>query len=237
MAISSRLSPRIPICCEIVDEAHAFDAYMSEELATLLAIHAAAGSLAIVVSATTPQDKRAALAATFVRGLGSEAGPVRADAYPLLTTVSAGGATEATVDPFPASVRRVAVERVPDPAAAVAAARDAAARGAAVLWVRNSVDEAIKAAETLRAIGATIEFFHARFAMCDRLAIEAQVLARFGRDATSEERAARILVATQLAEQSLDLDFDLVISDLAPVEPFRVAAAATLFRRSPRTRE
>jgi CRISPR-associated endonuclease/helicase Cas3 len=60
--------------------------------------------------------------------------------------------------------------------------------------------------------------FHARFALGDRLARENEVLAAFGANSTSVERSGRILVATQVVEQSLDLDFDLLASDLAPID-------------------
>jgi CRISPR-associated endonuclease/helicase Cas3 len=58
--------------------------------------------------------------------------------------------------------------------------------------------------------------FHARFPAGWREAIEADVLARFGKDGDRPRRA--IVVATQVIEQSLDLDFDVMISDLAPVD-------------------
>lgn len=202
----------------VVDEAHAFDTYMSEELATLLRLHAAAGGSAIVLSATLPKDKRARIAVAFAEGLGTPAPVVSQDAYPLLTSVSASGVVERPVDAADSSVRSVTIERLPNAAAAVVAARSAAASGAAVLWVRNAVDEAIASVQALRAEGIPAELFHARFAMVDRLAIEFSVLRRFGRDTPAEERSGRVLVATQVVEQSLDLDFDLVISDLAPVD-------------------
>jgi len=44
------------------------------------------------------------------------------------------------------------------------------------------------------------------------------VLRRFGKDSRAEDRRGRILVATQVVEQSLDLDFDVLISDLAPID-------------------
>jgi CRISPR-associated endonuclease/helicase Cas3 len=58
--------------------------------------------------------------------------------------------------------------------------------------------------------------FHARFPFAWREAIERRVLARFGKDGTSRGRA--VVVATQVIEQSLDLDFDLMVSDMAPVD-------------------
>ena len=105
----------------------------------------------------------------------------------------------------------------------------AAAKGAAVAWVRNTVDEAIEAWTRLRAAGVDAALFHARFAMGDRLAIEQEVLDRFGRDAPPERRSGSVLVATQVVEQSLDLDFDFMVSDLAPAD-LLVQRAGRLWR-------
>jgi CRISPR-associated endonuclease/helicase Cas3 len=54
--------------------------------------------------------------------------------------------------------------------------------------------------------------------MGDRQDIEAKVLSWFGRDSSPEARNGRVLVATQVVEQSLDLDFDLLVTDLAPAD-------------------
>ena len=53
--------------------------------------------------------------------------------------------------------------------------------GAAVAWIRNSVDDAIEARAALGSVGVEAMLFHARFAMGDRQDIEAEVLDRFGR--------------------------------------------------------
>ena len=63
-----------------------------------------------------------------------------------------------------------------------------------------------------------ILLFHARFTMGDRLTRECEVLSYFGKNSTPRLREGRILVATQVVEQSLDLDFDLMVSDLAPID-------------------
>jgi len=80
--------------------------------------------------------------------------------------------------------------------------------------------------------------FHARFAMADRLAIEEKVLDKFGPAAPKTARPG-ILVATQVIEQSLDLDFDLIVTDLAPVD-LLIQRAGRLWRhmdkRSAQTR-
>jgi CRISPR-associated endonuclease/helicase Cas3 len=109
------------------------------------------------------------------------------------------------------------VERLPDAAAAIGRVMALADAGAAVVWVRNSVDDAIEAVSALRLRGAQPILFHARFTMADRLTIERDVLRRFARDSRGTERHC-ILVATQVVEQSLDLDFDAMVTDLAPAD-------------------
>ncbi len=202
----------------IVDEAHAYDAYMTKELHGLLAFQAALGGSAIVLSATLAARQRRELQAAFLSGLGTEAPPDRAVAYPLGTAVSRTGISASDYGPTPGLGRRVTVERIADQDSAIAAVVDAAQNGAAVAWIRNAVDDAIEASEALRAEGVAARVFHARFAMGDRQDIEAEVLRRFGRHSTPQQRSGQVLVATQVVEQSLDLDFDLMVTDLAPAD-------------------
>jgi CRISPR-associated endonuclease/helicase Cas3 len=199
----------------IVDEAHAFDAYMNRELVALLRFQAALGGSAILLSATLPQALRQRLADAWRDGLALPPAPLAATHYPLASAVGAGSPTEtpcATRAP-----RRVRVTRLDDEAAAIARIRAAVAAGAAVAWVRNTVDGALAGAAALRPAGLAPLVFHARYAMVDRLARESEVLGRFGRTGSAANRRG-VLVATQVIEQSLDLDFDLVVSDLAPVD-------------------
>ena len=208
----------------IVDEAHAYDSYMSRELETLLRFHAAQGGSAIVLSATLPQERRSALATAFFRGLQGKTGEKKAltsagQAYPLITLVSEDGLREKNkISPARHTVRRVIVERAAEENSVLTVIQEAVARGAAVAWVRNAVDDAIAAVLMLREHGIAAQLFHARFAMGDRLRIEEDVLRIFGKHAGASMRRGKVLVATQVIEQSLDLDFDLIISDLAPVD-------------------
>jgi CRISPR-associated endonuclease/helicase Cas3 len=219
----------------VVDEAHAFDAYMGRELEILLEVHASLGGSAIVLSATLPAAKHQSIVAAFRRGLGynREAPFIASGSYPLLTAVGRDGLAEHRVA-FSDNLRRtVMIERLAEPRAAHARALEAARKGAAVLVIRNAVDEAAASFEDLRAGHEATTLFHARFAMCDRQRIEKDALSRFGRDANPEDRAGHILVATQVVEQSLDLDFDLVISDLAPVD-LLIQRAGRLWRHMDR---
>jgi CRISPR-associated endonuclease/helicase Cas3 len=120
-------------------------------------------------------------------------------------------------DPRAGLPRTVPVTRLADTAAAVVRIVAAAGAGGAVAWIRNSVDDAIDAVALLQARGIEPLLFHASFGMTDRLKIERIVLSRFGRDSRGDARRC-VLVATQVVEQSLDLDFDVMVTDLAPAD-------------------
>ncbi|KGQ22203.1 CRISPR-associated endonuclease Cas3'' [Thermus filiformis] len=64
--------------------------------------------------------------------------------------------------------------------------------------------------------GTLVFLLHARFPAEERALREGVILSLFGKHGPRPEKA--ILVATQVVEQSLDLDFDLLYSDLAPVD-------------------
>ena len=219
----------------IVDEAHAYDAYMGTELARLLEFHAALGGSAIVLSATLTAKQREELANAFRTGLNAPINPAgNSKAYPAATTVSAASVVTTPVSLARELWRSVAVTRVPTMNAVANEIVRAARVGAAVCWVRNTVDDAIEAAQLLRAHGLTPILFHARFAMGDRLATEAEVLRVFGPASSPADRHGRVLVATQVVEQSLDLDFDLLVSDLAPAD-LVIQRAGRLWRHPHRT--
>ena len=210
----------------IVDEAHSYDPYMQAQLERLLTFQARLGGSAIVMTATLPQQMKQAFVTAFQSGLdparpatGSRRKRPHTDPdpdapYPALSMV--GRQTRLTaVNPAPSTVRRVAVRHLSDPEQAVELIRNYAAQGAACIWIRNAVDDAVAGVDQLRAVGISANLLHARFALCDRLRHETALQARFGK--SGRGRAGRVLVATQVAEQSLDLDFDVMVSDLAPI--------------------
>lgn len=218
----------------IIDEAHAFDSYMRREMQALLRFHAALGGSAILLSATLPQRARQSLVDAFRHGLGAGHHALDDARYPLATLASTEAVKEQTIMPRPGFGRAVRVTQARSLDIVLARVAQAARLGAAVVWVRNSVDDALEAADALRAEKIEPLVFHARFALVDRLAVEAEVSARFGRASGGAERG-RVLVATQVVEQSLDLDFDLLCTDLAPADSL-IQRAGRLWRhqRGPR---
>ena len=220
----------------IVDEAHAYDPYMEKELGHLLRFQAMLGGSAIVMTATLPLQMRNHYVGQFLKGLGLEETRTEGTrAYPALTLISET-ITCREVAPVPATCRNIAVCRIA-PQGALAILADGVASGAACVWIRNSVDEAIEAVRDLEKRGIAADLLHARFTVADRLAAESALQARFGKDGIG--RAGRVLVATQVVEASLDLDFDVMISDLAPIGAL-IQRAGRLWRhmdqRPPSTR-
>lgn len=206
----------------IVDEVHACDPYMQKLLERLLQFHAAAGGSAILLSATLPQHMKQALADAFVQGCGCERAPMLTkNGYPLAVQMTADSIPlESPLDTRPEVRRHVAVDYLDDLAQVHACIDAELARGRCVCWIRNTVADATAAWQQFAdAFGSErVELFHARFAMGDRLQIERRVLARFGEHSGAIQRAGRLVIATQVVEQSLDVDFDLLVSDLAPID-------------------
>jgi len=220
----------------IVDEVHACDVYMSKILDRLLAFHARLGGSAILLSATLAVEQRQRLLDAFLGAAGDSTVELRD--YPSLAHGSQGATCVHPVRSSSRSERDVGVEWLTDAAQVRGFLLDSAARGGCGAWVKNTVTDAIEACGRLRcearARGEQVEvlLFHARFALGDRLEIEEQVLRRFGPESTPEDRARTLLVATQVIEQSLDLDFDAMVSDLAPVD--LLIQRAGRLRRHPR---
>lgn len=204
----------------MVDEAHANDPYVHALLCRLLEFHAAAGGSAVILSATLPNRMRQELVNSFAAGLGAEPPEVATDAYPALTHIASTGAAIVPVDTRESSQRVLEFSRLADETEAVEWIVAEAEAGRAVAWVRNAVDDAIEGYRALveRLPPGSVTLFHARFALCDRLDLERSLLGAFGPDSGALDRQGKVVVATQVIEQSLDVDFDRMVSDLAPLD-------------------
>ena len=218
----------------VVDEVHACDTYMQGVLEVLLRFHARAGGCAVLLSATLPQGMKQALLNAFAQGLDQRAPQASAQAYPLATRWPAGEVTALAQDALATRAdvkRRVRVRCCEGLDEVHAAISTTLAAGQCVCWVRNTVADALAAFEHFknRLPATSLLLFHARFALHDRLAMEEHVLASFGKDSKPAQRAGRLLIATQVVEQSLDVDFDLVVTDLAPID--RIVQRAGRLRR------
>lgn len=217
----------------VVDEVHAYDDYMRKVLARLLTFHARLGGSAILLSATLPGALRSEFIQAF-RG-GVRPGLDTGAPFPLLTVASTSGVQTVAPAAAPTRVCFTRVSWVESPVAALERIVGVVESGGCVCWLRNTVRDAQASFDAARARlpPDAVHLFHARVCLGHRLEREQDVIDRFGPGSTPELRRGRLLVATQVVEQSLDLDFDLLVSDLAPVD--LLIQRAGRIHRHPRT--
>ena len=225
----------------VLDEVHAYDAYMIREMEALLEFQAGLGGSVVLLSATLPLESRERLVGGFARGLGDQgqsASEARVSAYPLATIRARGVHAYAEVDGQRGRARRLPVRFVNSPDEGIEIVRRAANAGQAALYIRNTVDDALETHHKLseKPLNRRPFLFHSRFALADRLDIERRVTSSFGKQSTADDRRGRILIATQVVEQSLDLDFDVIVSDLAPID-LLMQRAGRLWRHDRRERQ
>jgi CRISPR-associated endonuclease/helicase Cas3 len=207
----------------ILDEIHAYDLYTSTLLERLLEWLALLGSPVIALSATLPLSTRHALVSAYAKGCGCAEPEMPIAQYPRLTAFTKEGLT---VQPFLASphvTRSLNLRWVNDPDW-ITTLQEKLTDGGCVAVICSTVNRAQEVFGQLRDRQYFAEdelgLFHGRFLFIDRERIEKECLARFGKpkDPNTKRPKRYVLVATQVIEQSLDLDFDLIISDLAPID-------------------
>jgi CRISPR-associated endonuclease/helicase Cas3 len=205
--------------CVILDEVHAYDRYMTTLMAQLLRWLSALGCPVVLLSATLPRARRLEL----LRGYAGDDSPEPEDVpYPRLTSAAVGGRPKSvSVQADPERAKTVALGWL-EGGRLAEYLRTALADGGCAVVIRNTVglaqDTYVALRDALQRDGIEVTLFHARFPFGQRMEIEDAVLKCFGKEGGRAERDKRVLVATQVVEQSLDLDFDLMVSDVAPVD-------------------
>jgi CRISPR-associated endonuclease/helicase Cas3 len=196
----------------VIDEVHASDPYMAELIATLVQRHLGLGGHVVCLSATLGSS-----ALSLLIGQPAEAfEQARARAYPMISTMSSR--LDIKHDP---GRERAVITSIASRTVAMKRAATAATDGARVLRIRSAVDDAIadhrelvrEGATTLHAEGKPVPH-HGRFAPADRPVLDAAILKALG--PRQERTRGLVVVATQTAEQSLDIDADLLVSDACP---------------------
>lgn len=201
----------------IIDEVHAYDAFTSTILDRMLSWLGALGCPVVILSATLPGKRRNELLAAYSnQTVDFETMPN----YPRVFGVARNGFKTAVALPVehPRTVFLEATAGGTDGALNTLAAR--LAKGGCAAWICNTVNSAQETFKRLliddRFKGAEKILFHARFPVEQRLKIEERVVKTFGK--MGERPSKAVVVATQVIEQSLDLDFDVMISELAPID-------------------
>ncbi len=204
----------------IIDECHAYDAYMNVYLHRALQWLGAYRVPVILLSATLPAQKRDELVQAYLGKKKAkqlpEAGP---PAYPCVTYTDGREIVpphriDAGVAPVSVSLERLSDAQITETLGALLS------QGGCAGIILNTVKRAQAVAASLQAqFGDDVALLHSRFTATDRLAKEGTLRAELGKPSPEVRRPARrIVIGTQVIEQSLDLDFDVLITDLCPVD-------------------
>ncbi|CCH29293.1 CRISPR-associated helicase/endonuclease Cas3 [Actinosynnema sp. NPDC047251] len=197
----------------VIDEVHAYDVYMSQYLGRVLQWLGAYRVPVVLLSATLPVQRRAQLVAAYEGS--AVVAPVELG-YPVI--VGSGGVEPRTM-PLPEPGIDVDVDKLPDDLdALVGYLRNGLRDGGCAVVVRNTVTRVQETAARLEEeFGEdSVTIAHSRFLACDRARIDLGLLRRFGPD--GERPGLHVVVASQVVEQSLDVDFDVMVTDLAPMD-------------------
>jgi CRISPR-associated endonuclease/helicase Cas3 len=229
----------------VLDEIHAADTWMRVYLLRALEWLGRYGVPVVALSATLPPEQRNALLQAYERGrragrptpppatdpllglplrtVGPQAPDLpeapATDDYPVLTAVSAGEVSQFSASPAPSHA--VHLEWLGDDVELLADQLGAElAGGGCAVVVCNTVTRAVARYRALQdRFGERVHLAHSRFIGHDRARNDEWLRSTFGPPGSADTaRDGVIVVATQVVEQSLDIDFDLLVTDLAPID-------------------
>jgi CRISPR-associated endonuclease/helicase Cas3 len=219
----------------IFDEIHAYDAYTGTLLFHLIRWLHALGSSVVLLSATLPPEFKCRLANTLDTKL-----PDYEAVYPRLTVFNAMGCKQIEFSSQCSRQQTLIIEHLDSSLTAIKSC--IAEKITANCFIGVIVNTVQRAQELYNLFGdgvivevdgviigkrlcdgTEINLFHARYPAQERQKREDAILAIYGkvdagRGELKDRCGSHVLIATQVAEQSLDLDFDLLITDLAPID-------------------
>lgn len=203
----------------VLDEVHSYDIYTGTLIRELCQSLKSLGCTVILLSATLTPERRSKL-------LGNPHATDDAphDPYPLISGCSTGGTA---VEPrMAAAGTSIAVQmRFSRESELLKDAWERANAGACVLWICDTVNSAQRVYQQfaelgMRDVGPEIGLLHSRFPLFRREQLEEYWMEALGKDGekTGKRPKGCVLVSTQVVEQSVDVDADLMVSELAPTD-------------------
>ncbi len=201
----------------IIDEIHAYDMYMSEIIEKLLKWCRAMQIPVVLLSATLQDSQKKRYLDCF-----AAKNTDTSKSYPLLTQVlPKGDLIEKEVQASSTKEIIFTAKRTGyDPEMIAAGAMEKVANGGCIAVILNTVkhaQEVFTACQKAKSEDVDILLFHGRFPVGRRQEIESECVRKYGKE--RDERPSKgILVATQVVEQSIDLDFDGMITEIAPID-------------------
>lgn len=201
----------------VVDECHAYDAYMNQYLDRALAWLGRYRVPVILLSATLPARRRAELIQAYLNNTQRGEWELSRE-YPLMTWTDGGKVFQQSIS-LPPSEQKIQCSTISEDALPMLLRQKMEQGGCAGVMV-NTVKKSQQLAAKLREALPEFEIllFHAQFLMPDRAEKERQLLNRLGKRSTPSQRDRLIVVGTQVLEQSLDIDFDFLVTELCPMD-------------------
>ena len=207
----------------VIDEVHASDEFMSTYLDAALTWLGMYGIPVVLLSATLPPQRRMVLLNAYRRGKGlsglSEQSIEDVVGYPVISTLSAYGFQIHQVEGEPEVEKRIIPLQADSPEKIAGFLDRELADGGCAVIIRNTVREAQETYDAVKAVFGREQttLLHARFLAVEREERDQRMLELFGKN--SAHRPQRhVVVSTQVVEQSLDIDFDLMLTDPAPMD-------------------
>lgn len=205
----------------IIDEVHAYDAYMYGLLEEVLRQQRLAGASAVLLSATLPADQKLQLCNAWQSG--EQGGNDTAMPYPLISWIGAHGSQffdlkdEEKPQPIDVRIECLRLDGLKPDDDLLSRIIKAAESGVQVAVICNLVNDAQHVARSLREKSdMPVDLFHSRYRLKERQGIEDRIIRRYGPEGLRDQGS--ILVATQVVEQSLDVDFDWLITQICPAD-------------------
>ena len=206
----------------IIDEVHAYDTYMQQYLLEAIQWSGAYHVPLILVSATLPQDRRQTMIQAYLRGMGMKKKEIEfppaisSNAYPMVSyTDGKEIKTQTDFQTIPdktITVQKLSEENILDKIS------DLLGKGGVIGVIVNTVKRAQQLGMlcTERFGKDTVAVLHASFIATDRIRKETELLNSIGKNGKRPKK--KIIIGTQVMEQSLDIDFDVLITDLCPMD-------------------
>ncbi|WP_158276241.1 CRISPR-associated helicase Cas3' [Bifidobacterium callitrichidarum] len=211
----------------VIDEVHAYDEYMTVYLERALEWLGSYHVPVILMSATLPNARRVSLLQAYATGAGYS---TEQDTNNLLSpwkiTVLDSKKTNTRYPKGSSRHTTITTEMTTDEEG-IQTAIDIVKAGGCALIIKDTVNRANRTYEKIKATGTPTLLVHSRFTVADRQKLDHTLIEDFGPQ--QDHRPPMIVVATQVAEQSLDVDFDIIVSDIAPID-LLLQRAGRLFR-------
>lgn len=209
----------------VIDEVHAYSAYMSSYLKKALEWLGAYQVPVVILSATLPKDKRSELIERYLKGRYGSTKPRLApnnwkieQAYPLLTMTDADRLVQVT--DFEEELGRdvkVARNNLSDEEL-ITGIVASLSNGGVVGLIVNTVKRAQQLAQLAKKLSPQLPLMviHSQFLATARAKQEERLQAVIGKKAKRPQKL--LVIGTQVLEQSLDIDFDIMYTDIAPID-------------------